>query len=568
MQETKPILTPLPEGRRFNRFRGPPQPRKIPVILRIEKEFSKPKYKRIVEIIVLGFFFLVITAPIINIISNVVDNVGEIRIRLFEDELMGDLQWRDIQTALWSSFLIAIVAVIIDILIGFPIAALLVRGEFPGKKILDLIVDLPMAVPTSALGFSIMLFWGTFGINPGFTLLVACHVAFTFPYIVRNLKLAIEKVDPLLEKAAMTLGAPKFTIFRTITFPLVREGLIAGAILAFTRSLGETGASAICAGLVETAPIMVVSLRRQLQLPAASFLSLILIVISLVLLIVIKFLGRRDVAKQDFWQIHLRWEQLISNRTFTITLKIVCIALMLWIVLIPSFYVFNMLDLPAIQAQLMGSDNKWAYLWVAMVNSFSVGFVVVGVDLIFGIPFAFMLVREKWGRFNEFLDTVLDIPLSIPSAALGFAIFMFWGPAGLDLTTPGTPMIIFVHIVFTFPFVVRPIMATIKSVQVGHEEASATLGASSLTTFRRITLPAIKNGIIAGLIAAFTRSLGETGATLVVMGGDRTIPVLIVDWVEASAWSAAAFASVVVIILSALLLLILQVFSPSKENKL
>ena len=114
----------------------------------------------------------------------------------------------------------------------------------------------------------------------------------------------------------------------------------------------------------------------------------------------------------------------------------------------------------------------------------------------------------------------------------------------------------------------RPIAATLKKVQIGHEEASATLGASPLTTFRRITLPAIKNGIIAGMIAAFTRSLGETGATLIVMGADRTIPVLIVDWVEENAWAAAALASVLVIILSAILLILLRVFSPSTEDKL
>lgn len=190
------------------------------------------------------------------------------------------------------------------------------------------------------------------------------------------------------------------------------------------------------------------------------------------------------------------------------------------------------------------------------------------IDVIFGIPFAFILTREKWGKMNAVLDTILDIPLTIPSAALGFAVFLFWGPAGLDLASPGIEMIIFVHMTFTFPYVVRPIAATIRTVNIGHEEASATLGAVSLTTFRKITFPAIKNGVIAGMIAAFTRSLGETGATLIVMGADRTIPVLIVDWVEENSFSSAAFASVLVIILSGILLLLLRLFSPTKEEGL
>ena len=166
------------------------------------------------------------------------------------------------------------------------------------------------------------------------------------------------------------------------------------------------------------------------------------------------------------------------------------------------------------------------------------------------------------------MDTILDIPLTIPSAALGFAIFLFWGPAGLNFAQPGFFMIIFVHMTFTFPYVVRPIAATIRTVKIGHEEASATLGAAPLTTFRKITLPAIKNGIIAGMIAAFTRSLGETGATLIVMGPDRTIPVLIVDWVEANAFPSAALASVLVILLSAVLLFSLRIISPTKKDSL
>ncbi|WP_457556642.1 ABC transporter permease [Candidatus Harpocratesius sp.] len=538
------------------------------ILLLVEKELSKPIYRIILEIIVISFFILVIAAPIINIISNVIDNIREIRSRLFFDELLGNLQWQIMKTALWNSFSTAFLAVGVDIIIGFPIAVLLTRNNFRGKKILDTLVDLPMAVPTSALGFSVLLFWRIFGVNPGIILVIFVHVAFTFPYIVRNLKLAIEKVDPLLEKAAMTLSAPKITVFRTISFPLIKEGLIAGAILAFTRSLGETGATMICSGLIETAPIVVVSLRKQLQLPSASFLSLILIGISLVLLIIVKLLARRNVSTKKFWQIHYDIEYSFSRKPFTIGLKVFAGILMIIFILIPSFYIISKININEIHLELFAADNKWAHLWTSLVNSFQIGFFVVIIDVIFGIPFAFILTREKWGKMNAVLDTILDIPLTIPSAALGFAVFLFWGPAGLDFASPGIEMIIFVHMTFTFPYVVRPIAATIRTVNIGHEEASATLGAVSLTTFRKITFPAIKNGVIAGMIAAFTRSLGETGATLIVMGADRTIPVLIVDWVEENSFSSAAFASVLVIILSGVLLLLLRLFSPTKEEGL
>jgi ABC-type Fe3+ transport system permease subunit len=106
---------------------------KKPSVLNIEKEFSKPIYRRLTELSVLIFLFLVIVGPIVNIISNVVDNVGIIRNGLFEDELMGDLQWEDMKSSLWQSFSIAGIAVLLDILIGFPIAVILARNDFRGK---------------------------------------------------------------------------------------------------------------------------------------------------------------------------------------------------------------------------------------------------------------------------------------------------------------------------------------------------------------------------------------------------------------------------------------------------
>ena len=218
---------------------------------------------------------------------------------------------------------------------------------------------------------------------------------------------------------------------------------------------------------------------------------------------------------------------MLSRPIFSRGVKIVSGVLMVFFVLIPAFYVFSQLNLGILSTELNSSDLKWAQLWIALVNSFQIGLTVIFLDVLVGLPFAFMLTREKWPTFTSVLDAILDLPLAIPSAALGFAIFLFWGAAGLNVAQPGLNMIIFVHITFTFPYVVLPIAATIKNVNVGHEGASATLGAAPLTTFRKITFPSILNGIIAGMIAAFTQSLGETGATLVVMGGDRTVPAAI-----------------------------------------
>ncbi len=535
----------------------------LPLSLKLDRFFSKSIYRKSLDSIVILFFILVIIGPIINIFSTIFLNIPAINKDVFNDPLLGDLQWHNMLRALGSSFSIASIAVGVDIIIAFPISIILTRYNFRGKKILDALVDLPMAVPTSALGFSIMLFWGIFGIYPGFTLIVLGHIVFTFPYIVRNMKIVLEKSAVLYEDAAQTLGAPGFTVFRTITLPLMKEGLIAGAILAFTRSLGETGATIILSGLIETAPILIVGYRRQLDLPSASLLAGILIVISLLLLFSIKFITRKiGFPVSSVWP---RIERFLSKKNLRHIRDFLALGILFVVILIPAFYIIvEIIGANFVEEVFLGKDYKWAFLYTSFIYSIEIGALAVFINLIFGIPFAFIITKRKWGKVITILDTILDIPIAIPSAALGFATFLFWGPSGLGLFQSGFFMILFVHIAFTFPYMVRPIIGVLESSNKGVEEAARTLGASNMTVFRKITLPNIKQGIIAGCIMTFTRSLGETGATIVVMGGIRTIPVLIVDFVEANAYASAIFASVIIMIFSAFLIFALRTVSKKR----
>jgi thiamine transport system permease protein len=529
----------------------------LPIPLRVEKFFSKPIYRKLLDASTILFFLLVIIGPIIYIFVSIFANIPIINQNVFNDPLIGDLKWQIILQALGNSFTIAALAVVFDLVIAFPTAIILTRYKFRGKKFLDALVDLPMAVPTGALGFSVLLFWALFGVSPGMNLIFLGHIVFTFPYIVRNMKIVLEKTAVLYENAARTLGASSFTVFRTITLPLMKEGLIAGSILAFTRSLGETGATIILSGLVQTAPIVIVGFRRQLELPAASFIAGILIAISITLLFSIKLFTRTGGVQLD--KVWPKIERKLSNKYLRYIRNFLALLILLTIILVPSFYILTqIIGTNIFEAVFAGVDYKWAYLYTAFMNSVQVAGLAVVINIIFGMPFAFIIVKRNWGRIITFLDTILDIPIAIPSAALGFAIFMFWGPAGIGLFQPGFYMILFVHVTFTFPYMVRPIIGVLESTNEGVEEAARTLGASNLTVFRRITLPNIKQGIIAGAIMVFTRSLGETGATIVVMGSIRTVPVLIVDWVEANAFSAAIFASFIIILFSAFLIFLLR----------
>ncbi|MCK5024914.1 MAG: ABC transporter permease subunit, partial [Thermoplasmata archaeon] len=144
--------------------------------------------------------------------------------------------WDMVIDALKVSFVIATIVTIIDFIAGLPMAWLLVRKDFRGKKYIDTLIDMPLAVPTAALGFSTALFWA---VTPGvdafgslnltsspFLLIILLHIVFSYPYMVRSLSAILHEIDTNYEVAAQTLGAPPLTVARTITLPLFRAGLV------------------------------------------------------------------------------------------------------------------------------------------------------------------------------------------------------------------------------------------------------------------------------------------------------------------------------------------------------
>ncbi|MHA1651465.1 MAG: ABC transporter permease [Candidatus Helarchaeota archaeon] len=552
------------------------------LIQKIEKALSTRFARIFSDTFTLAFFILIIIVPILYIFTFVGTEWNSIYTEIFNHPITGDEQWFDLTAALVRSFEIAAIVTVIDILIGLPMALILARKDFRGKKYIDTLIDLPLAVPTAALGFSIYLFWGTqWGIggllglgggvfSEGPLMIMLVHIVFTYPYIVRNLKEVIMRVDRTYEQAAQSLGAPPFTVFRTITGPLMKEGLVAGAILAFTRSLGETGATMIVFGVTETSPIQIVAWRGLGLFGPAAFLTMILVLVALGLLLMLKLVTRR--VGLPIHRVFPRAERKLSHPILRKSRNVIVGLIFLVVVILPSLWTFVYIGIngnAAYSQMFLSSDNKVAAFWLSLMSSLSIAGMVTLICIILGIPMALIMVRRKWGKIKAILDAMIDIPLVIPSAALGFSVFVFWGTLGPfgpgGVFSPGYWLIVLVHVVFCYPYMVRVLIPIVNSIDPGYEEAAMTLGAPSFTVFRTCTWPLLKRGVLAGSIITFTRSLGETGATLVVMGLARTVPVLIVDWVEAQSLAAAAFASVIIIIFSYCLIFILRKITLENE---
>ena len=156
-------------------------------------------------------------------------------------------------------------------------------------------MNVPLIIPTTALGFSLALFWASFGAGDSMAivLVILGHISFTYPLVVRNLVGAIEEVNPECEEIAMTLGAKPFRAFRTILMPIIKSSVVAGCILAFTRSLGETGATIAISDSVNTVPIYITNLVQDHMYTEAAMCSIVLIAICFVLMMVVRMLTHR-----------------------------------------------------------------------------------------------------------------------------------------------------------------------------------------------------------------------------------------------------------------------------------
>jgi sulfate transport system permease protein len=216
------------------------------------------------------------------------------------------------------SIVASLVAAVINAVFGLLIAWVLTRYEFPGRRLLDALVDLPFALPTAVAGIALTTLYAPngwlgrilepLGIQVAFTPL-GVVVALTFiglPFVVRTLQPVLADLDQDLERAAETLGARPTMVFRRIIFPALLPALVTGSALAFSRALGEYGSVIFIAGNIplvsEIVPLVIMTKLEQFQYAEASVVAVAMLLISFAMMFVINgaqlALQRRHQAKR------------------------------------------------------------------------------------------------------------------------------------------------------------------------------------------------------------------------------------------------------------------------------
>ncbi|MCL6442713.1 MAG: sulfate ABC transporter permease subunit [Alicyclobacillus sp.] len=444
--------------------------------------------------------------------------------------------------ALILSVVTGLVAAAINTVAGSAIAFALTRGRFPGRTVLNALVDLPLAIPTTVSGLMLVLLYSPvhpFGqwltqhhIGLAYTRasIVLAMVFVTLPYAIRTIQPLIESLDGRLEEAAWTLGASRWrTLFRVVV-PSVLPGIITGFFLTFSRAIAEFGTVVIVSGNLplktQVASVYLYGLVENDDPTGAAAVSVVMLVISLVALGIPAWLGGRSRRQGAQTMATVPIKSVAAHENSPVKWLLALFA-WLWIGVILILPVGNLASgaLGAGWSGLVQSVMQPQAL-SALRLSAVVTLWTVGINLVFGVWAAVLFTRHTFpGR--KIMLALADLPFSLSPVIAGLVLLFVYGP-----TTPighwlqqrdihlvySTPGMVMASVLVTFPLMVRELIPMLETAGVKQEEAAFTLGASRWRTFWRITMPAIRWSIIYGLVLTIARSLGEFGAVLIVSG--------------------------------------------------
>ncbi|MFH1874517.1 MAG: ABC transporter permease [Pseudomonadota bacterium] len=248
---------------------------------------------------ILGIFMLLfIIAPI-----------GKILLSAQGPNLLQALYDQEVLASIWLTMSSALWATLFTLIFGVPLAYLLARNNFWGKKIIEGIIDLPVVIPHTAAGIALLTVFGQrffmgkvlsfFGLSAVGTRL-GIVIAMTFvsaPFLINAAKEAFKLVDPKLENAARTLGASPWQAFWKITLPLSKRAIFSGMIMMWARGISEFGAIVILAYHPMVAPVLIFERFEAFGLKYAQPVAVILVLISLIIFTVLRTIVNRNNAK-------------------------------------------------------------------------------------------------------------------------------------------------------------------------------------------------------------------------------------------------------------------------------
>jgi iron(III) transport system permease protein len=471
-----------------------------------------------------------------------------------------------LRQGLLNSALIAICVTTLCTCIAVPLAVMSVKLDFWGKTLMSGLLLVPLILPPFVGAIGMRQILGRFGVltslaqdadlvAPGTPVdwigaarlfgIILVESLSLYPIMFLNVSAALANLDPAMEQAASNLGASRWRVFRKITLPLMRPGLFAGGTIVLIWSFTELG-TPLMFDFYQVTPVQIFHRLTQVAgnpLPYA--LVVVMLLASTVLYVLGKFvLGRRQDAAVTKASIQSAPRKLGPVASVP--------------VLIPFIIVSGLALLPHVGVVIMSISGVGAWYQSVLPKVFTVQHYAAGLthplalpavqnsilyasfsmvlDLLLGVLIAYLLVRTTLpGR--QILDSLAMLPLAVPGIVLAFGYLAIsiklqgWFKDSkairdlVDVQQNPTILLVVSYAMRRLPYVVRSAVAGLEQTPADLELAARNLGASGLTTMRRITVPLISANLIAGGLLAFAFAMLEVSDSLILAQREARFPI-------------------------------------------
>ncbi|MDD3599241.1 MAG: ABC transporter permease [Bacillota bacterium] len=499
--------------------------------------------------------------------------------------------------ALGNSLLLGLATVATTSVIGFAVAYLLVRYDFPGRKAYNFLATIPIVMPplVGVLGFIFILGRGgtvnelfyqladalekswpavsnwlydrlpfnfIYGWH-GLLLVETCHL---FPLITLNVVDSLSKIDASLEEAAESVGSVGFKRLFDVTIPLTIPGFVTGALLVFIGAFADFAAPMVVGLTNFIAPLAYMDIQQFTDrhlFKMGITVGAVMVLISVGLLLIAKrYISLKDYTTLSYKAVErkpLRGGKQAWAHVFLILLLLISYTPYLGVGLASFARSWSMSPLPT-SWTLAHYEKILLYAPGYIINTFQFCILAVLMCILIGLPVAWVMARTDM-RSRGALDILTTLVLALPGTALGIAYIRAFNMPIL-FSTPLANIWIIIPIVLAvrrLPYTVRSSYGSLLVVHRSMEEAAQSVGAGGLKTFKDVTFPLIWKGVLAGALFSFMTSIQESAATLLLaIPGWETMTVGIFTFYTGGTHGDAAALGFILIVVGVITLFIMD----------
>ena len=448
-----------------------------------------------------------------------------------------------------NSLYVAVMSAIFAALIAVPLAYFTVRFDFRGALLIQTLGVLPLIMPPFVGAVALQLIFGRSGtlnllLNDafGFTLpimeglngVIFVEAIHYFPFILMNLTVALRNIDGAMEEAAMNLGCKGWRLFWRVIFPLGLPGFVAGASLVFVKVFDDLGTPLVMGQTNMLAPQAYLRITQVgLEDPMGYVISVLMIVFSIgAMVISARALKGRDFSTLQKGGASIQRRQLSPFESALAYLWIGVILLMtlsphLGVLLLSFAKVWSFSPLPDAYT-LEHYATVFQDASGMIQNTLLYCGLAAGLDVLLGVTIAYLILRTQLPA-RQWLDWIATASLAVPGIVLAIGFLrMFKGVTvpGTDVLLTGTWMaIMLAYAVRRLPYALRSCMAALQQVHISLEEAAESVGANKLRSIRRVLVPLMTGGILAGFVTSFITAAVELSATIMLVSADSQAPM-------------------------------------------